>query len=190
MAGCDFPYSVAESTAGDGGADAADDAPLDAVASDAPPRDATPQDAPDAPLAEAAVDATAPCSESGAKLSKGHCYFALSAASPWASAAAACAAAGAHLATVANAEEQSVVAAAAVASGKDHWIGLSRKAGTPVAKTSFAWVTGEPLSYDAWAPMDPNVPSTAGACARVRIDGLWWDLECTMAHGAICERDP
>ena len=57
--------------------------------------------------------ATRPCSENDAKELDGHCYFLTSQRNSWDDASAACRAAGAHLATVSRAEEQSLIDAIA-----------------------------------------------------------------------------
>ena len=204
LGGCEFPYSVATAEGGgddaltdaadgslpDAISDARSDARSDATSGDAGTEDASTVDGAATGDAGAPKDATAPCPEDGGTAWRGHCYFPTAGATTWSNTSAACASAGAHLATVASAEEQAVVTGAAKRAAADLWIGLSRKGGTPVAKSSFRWVTGEPVVFEAWAPADPNVAAAAGACVRVKSDGLWWDLDCTTPFGGVCEREP
>lgn len=152
--------------------------PLDAT-------DAT--DATDAGPSKDAADALPPetgvtCTETGAVLWNGHCYFTTTAAAEPA-AKADCAARGAHLVTITSQGEQDVVAA--VGSG-DRWIGLESKKVTDQG-ADFAWITGEDSAYQHWAAGDPN---SGGYCAALRGSDLGWvDRTCTDLYAPICERE-
>jgi len=45
--------------------------------------------------------------------------------------------------------------------------------GTPIYNTTDLWAAGQP---------DEN------ACTRLGIDGFWWDRDCRLGYGFICER--
>lgn len=126
-----------------------------------------------------AVDSGGACP---GKSSGGHCYFTTSGALGFAAAKAACEGAGGHLATVSSSAEEGVVES--VGSG-ERWIGLSRPAGSPNKADSFAWITGEPITYFKWAPTQP---AGAGECALIRASGGWADGACANALVGVCER--
>jgi len=72
---------------------------------------------------------------------------------------------GAHLATMSNvAEHQFILDVAYLQQGLWSAFGCFRKAGT----LQWMWVTGEPLSYTAWAPGEPN-----GAISDYAFCQLW-----------------
>lgn len=123
------------------------------------------------------TDGGVKCTEDGAKTYMGHCYFLISSRT-FTGARDACAAAGAHLATVTSAGEQAVVST--VGSG-ERWIGLAIFSGS----TTFRWITSEPMTYMNWAMGEPN---RTGYCARLRTDG-WADISCSQSFPAICERE-
>ncbi len=131
----------------------------------------------------ATADSGPACTESGARRFGGHCYFASSSAG-WDEARSACEARGAHLVTIGSREEQDAVES--IRDGRDRWIGLSRPKGSPSAEASFAWVTGEPSTYERWSGDEPN---GSGECARLRGDGRWADADCGASYVAICERE-
>jgi hypothetical protein len=203
----DAPDDVAADAPGDVAADAPEDVAADApedVAADAPedvaadaPEDVaadTPEDvaadvpgdvAADAPE-DASFDAAVPCTEPGALTwsQNGHCYFRLQGQpKDWPTQRDACVAAGAHLVTITSQEENDFVRQ--LVSGQDRWIGLRR----PQAGEPFSWVTGEPVSYTAWAAGEPN--ETGEACARLPTNTnpqTWADRPCNQTYSAICER--
>lgn len=122
------------------------------------------------------------CTETGAVLWNGHCYFTTTAAAEPA-AKADCAARGAHLVTITSQGEQDVVAA--VGSG-DRWIGLESKKITDKG-ADFSWITGEDSAYQRWAAGDPNGD---GTCAVLRASDLaWGDRACADSYAPICERE-
>lgn len=102
---------------------------------------------------------------------------------------------GAHLATISDQRENSVVqqlaahAAPSVYGWSDAYIGLDdlTTAGT------YAWKTGEPVAYTRWSPGEPNHGAQAGNehCAVIKgstVEGAWDDRPCTLAYPFICER--
>ncbi len=175
-------------------------APLD-TSSPSPRPDAVPEvDAPDvsadSTVGEAdggdASDAsegsptTAPCTEPGAKMLAGHCYWLTSVPKSYADAATACASAvpAGHLATITSPAEQATVVSLFV--GGDLWIGLSKEEGTPFVKASFQWATGEAVTYDDWDVTEPN---GSGNCARIKKGDRWADWPCADLFLAVCERE-
>jgi hypothetical protein len=159
----------------------------------------TPTDTGITPLDGGTSDAILPdggiaCTEPGAKIYNGHCYFRLEVARGWAAQEAVCAATvgKTHLVAITTAGEQTFVQANFLGGlGGDRWIGLARKPTDPTAKASFKWVTGEISTEDDWAPAEPN---GSGACARminggVTANGKWADRDCAMIMQAICERE-
>jgi hypothetical protein len=76
-----------------------------------------------------------------------------------------------------------------------YWIGLRTKTGAPSAKKSeYQWVTGEPPSFDKWAPVEPT---GTGDCVLQDANDLdvsgkapaWFDHVSTDPKYALCERD-
>lgn len=129
--------------------------------------------------ADVEVEAGIDCSEPGAVLANGHCYFTLSGTYDWYMSRDECAARAAHLVTIVDAAEHALVKS--LADG-DRWLGL-RKAGDAGV---FAWITGEPFALDAFAEGEPN---GTGSCGKTAPDGEWRDYSCLDALPAICERD-
>ena len=84
---------------------------------------------------------------------KPHTYTVIAQAMTWQEASSYCQSHGGHLATITSAEEYNqVLDAISGYSQQVFWIGYYRT-GTD---GSFAWVTGEPTSYTAWASGEPN----------------------------------
>ncbi|MBK6690865.1 MAG: C-type lectin domain-containing protein [Myxococcales bacterium] len=177
---------------GEGGA-VTDSSAIDgALITDATTPDAAPGDAstPDSSVpVDASADARLPaCTESGAVLALGHCYFGLAANQSWDAAKASCEAAGAHLVTITSAAEQTV--AAGFASGKERWIALRRPNGSAANDASYTWSTGEARGgFSSWASNEPN---GSGECVRLTNGGSWGDTSCNGGGGGrsgLCERD-
>ncbi len=174
-AGTDAPDDVAVDAPDDVAVDAPDDVAVDGLDDGA-------TDAPD----DADFDAALPCTEPGGQTwsQNGHCYFAL--VGPprnWSTQRDACASAGAHLVTITSQEENDFVSQ--MVGDQDRWIGLRK----PQAGEPFSWITGEPLSYTAWANNEPN--ENGEACVRLRANTnpqTWADRACDQIYGAICER--
>jgi hypothetical protein len=151
-------------------------------------RDSEPAVAPDTftPLAvrlpvSTTPDADAPidCAEPGAIVAGDHCYFSPDGAFDWYGARDACIAHRAHLVTIVDATELALMTTLATG---DRWMGL-RKAGDAGV---FAWITGEPFAFDAFAPGEPN---GTGSCGKTSPTGEWRDYSCLEALPAICERE-
>lgn len=185
------PSSDGGAVTGDGGA--TDSSVFDgALITDAATPDAAPGDAstPDSSVPiDAGPDARLPaCTESGAVLALGHCYFGLAANQSWDAAKASCEAAGAHLVTITSAAEQTV--AAGFASGKERWIALRRPNGSAANDASYTWSTGEARGgFSSWASNEPN---GSGECVRLTNGGSWGDTSCNGGGGGrsgLCERD-
>jgi cysteine-rich repeat protein len=108
-----------------------------------------------------------------------------------AAAAAACVAGGGHLATITSAGEQALVAAVANDT-QNPWLGAVDDANDTDAV--FAWQTGEPWGFTAWAPDQPDDDAGLGGtgeCLHV-FDGLgrWNDTNCAATGfvvGRVCE---
>jgi hypothetical protein len=144
----------------DTAAEVATDAPVDTGGSDAPP-----------------------CTGPNTKVFDGRCYFLTTSALSFNGARDACIAAGGHLVTITSMAEQ--LALAEVAGGIERWMGFSRPVGSPIGKESFKWITGEAVTFDNWAPPEPD---GSGECARLLGGGLWADRACDNAFVGICER--
>ena len=119
----------------------------------------------------------------------GHCYVLFREELEWATARDRCAALGMHLATLTAASENDVVRALVPTSDLPFttprsWIGASDVA----VEGSFVWVTGEALSFTAWASGQPDNGGEED-CATIARGGSWDDHECTRKHSFVCERD-
>ena len=67
------------------------------------------------------------------------------------------------------------------------WIGLSDKA----TEGTFAWSSGEPVTYTKWRSGEPNNASNAEDCAEYRYsDGNWNDNNCSNSRLFVCEFPP
>jgi hypothetical protein len=146
------------------------------------------------PLDAGATVAAAPqCTEAGAVQAAGHCYFGLSTPQTWDGGLTACAALGAHLATLTTDAEQK--AAATVFPTTERWIGLRRATGTPVVDASYAWITGEARGFQHWAQSEPNAgcptcnANIVAECGRMIATDEWADDSCGAQHPVVCERD-
>jgi hypothetical protein len=151
------------------------------------PADLAPDGLSDAGMDQGRLDTgpvvPASCAEPGARLdpATGHCYFQPSmSAGLWEDARAACEGQGAHLATLSSPQEQAF--AVTVLAGQERWIGLFRTMTGP-----HQWVTGEPVDFLAWAPLEPDEP--ADSRSRLAPDG-WRDTDVRRRFLALCERDP
>lgn len=168
------------STDGPGGADTG----VDAGVQDAT-KDVTVQDvAPDVPVVDAPPDAPPPCTETGAIMFGGHCYFLVTTAQTQSVAAAFCASTSAHLVTITTSAEQAAVIA--LGSGTERWTDLYRNGG-PAKDVNYKWLTGEGRNnFNAWSPGEPN---GTGQCGSLLGTGLWNDQDCTISLASICERE-
>ncbi len=166
--GCtqDFDVFVGDSGIAAEAGDASTDSPMDAIVADAP------------------SDGAVACTEPGAVLFAGHCYFELTTLEDATTAKTNCTNAGAHLVTITGSAEQTAVQAIGV--GDERWLGLFRTAGQPI-DANYAWLDGESRAgYSNWKPGEPD---GSGMCVRLEADGTWGDDDCTNMHDAICERE-
>lgn len=129
--------------------------------------------------ADVRADGPVPCNEPNAVKQGDHCYFVVGPGTQ-AQVKAACASAGAHLATFASAAELAPFIPAAAAT----WIGLEA---SPASnnRADFKWVTGEPVTYDAWYTAEPNANT---GCVIINVSN-WSDRPCTDSYVGLCERE-
>ncbi len=127
---------------------------------------------------------TCPEAGAGGGIFNNHCYFLHATAGFQTAASTACSNAGAHLVTITTAAERDFVST--IGSG-DRWIGLTRVSGTPLAKSSFTWVTGETPVPDFWALNEPN--GSSSLCGVIDSAGQFQDRLNTNNYMAICERE-
>jgi cysteine-rich repeat protein len=116
----------------------------------------------------------------------GRCYAHYATARNYGVAENACTEAGhGSLAVFETAAEQTRVLAGLGAPERVLWFGLSDRND----EGDFAWATGEPPAYDAFAAGEPAVPPASGDedCGAV-TGGAWSDLPCGQLHGYLCER--
>jgi cysteine-rich repeat protein len=141
------------------------------------------------------------CSQHGAGTLESpdhHCYNGYDTA-PFTGAQQACAQRGAHLATIASAEENAI---ARKLVNNSKWIGgLEDVAATSQGSGDYAWLTQEPFEYTNWAQGEPNrmeYHCEGGSfnahcyehCITLMGDGTWVDHRCDMSDGYVCEWDP
>jgi hypothetical protein len=164
----------------DSGGSTVDGDPPPPIDSGMPTKDtgALPDTAPPPPLDTGVTT----CPEPSGKIFGGHCYFPTMART-WLANRDVCNTLKAHLVTINTDAEQAFVNS--ISSG-DRWIGLGRAEGSPFEKSSYKWITGEPVSYSNWESSEPNF---SGNCVRLRGDGLWADYSCSQTLSAICERE-
>jgi hypothetical protein len=130
--------------------------------------------------------------------SNGHCYRFDETKRDFASASAACRAAGGHLVSIDDEVENDFVLQV---HDDDHWLGASdRRDDRAAGVGDYAWVTDEPWSYEHWEDGQPNAHAvdcrgeSGGAhcyehCAYQNGDGDWLDRACWNEVGAVCEWD-
>ena len=102
----------------------------------------------------------------------GHRYLRFTCQTDWDTARVQCESVGAHLLTITAAAEGDYVADLARACpGAGCWIGATdvQREGT------FAWITGEPWSYERWTPGEPNNDCDGEHFVHVYVDGRWND---------------
>jgi len=92
----------------------------------------------------------------------------------------ACAALGAHLVTVGDAEEHGFISAIF---HNVYWLGAARDNRT----APFQWVTGEKFAFTVFLPGDPNL--TGHGCLAMGEDRKWRDRVCEDGYAYVCERD-
>jgi len=138
-------------------------------------QDVIPDVVPDAPVA---------CTETGAIMFGGHCYYLVTTTQNQSTASTGCKNAGAHLVTITTSGEQAAVIA--LGTGTERWTDLVHN-GNPVKDANYSWATGESRNgFNAWSPGEPN---GTGQCATLLGTGLWNDQDCTISLSSICERE-
>jgi hypothetical protein len=165
------------------------------VSIDAPPRDSSELDVPpvedstptpdDGPAVDTA-DATPVTCGSGELPFEGHCYFVDLTSRNFLDSRKACEGAGptVHLVTINSYAEDTFVSSITI--GLEAWMGLTRDPpSNPKLRSSFKWITGEPMLVDAWRGTEPD---GSGQCARHTGTG-WADSGCSESFAAICERE-
>jgi len=85
----------------------------------------------------------------------GHWYF-LTEPGTWDEAEAEAVAASGHLVTINDAAENAWVAATFNPANSGTWIGLYQEAGSPEPDGGWVWISGEPVTYTNWGPLEPN----------------------------------
>ncbi|GDX83287.1 hypothetical protein LBMAG42_50980 [Deltaproteobacteria bacterium] len=135
---------------------------------------------------DGSVDSASACGCSVATYSgNGHTYMFCTTGSYWAAASSSCSAVGYHLATMADAAENSWVTGQAntYITGSDPWIGFNDLA----SEGSWVWATGEAVTYTNWGSGEPNNSGNED-CAHLYDSGVWNDHQCSgLSTGYICE---
>jgi hypothetical protein len=171
--------------------DPTDGAVVDTATDQGGPDGVAPEAGPDAPVdapaetgpVDAAPDVTVACTESGAIMYGGHCYFLVTTQDTFANSSTTCTNAGAHLVTITTSGEQAAVIA--LGSGTERWTGLQKTA-APQKDSSYTWITNESRNnYSAWSPGEPT---GTGACGKLLAGGLWAAQDCATTLACICER--
>ena len=99
----------------------------------------------------------------------------------WSQANAAAEAAGGHLVTIGDEEENDLVLG--LTGGGRAWIGFTDQA----SEGDFVWVTGEPVTYTNWNAGEPN-DSGGEDFVEIRDDGTWNDRDdCSSARTYVIE---
>ena len=138
---------------------------------------------------EAGAWATANCSERRAFVCErpgwavfardGHAYRRFNARLHWPEAKAACAEQGGHLITLSDAAEHGFVTSRFQG---PYWIGAIYDD----KKQKFVWWNGAPLSFNDFAPGEPNIKRRE-RCLAVDVDRRWYDRDCDDRNGFVCE---
>ena len=117
------------------------------------------------------------------RTSTGHAYKVYHQGLMWDDARDACAKLGAHLVTITDQDEAAFVSR--LLDGQDAWIGATDRA----REGTFAWVTGESLTYREFAPLQPDDPQGMVDCLAISTGGGWYDRDCEQPYVHVCERD-
>nr|XP_002120905.3 macrophage mannose receptor 1 isoform X2 [Ciona intestinalis] len=133
------------------------------------------------------------------------CWLLTKQAMTWDMAQKKCSTNGASLATISDEFTQSLAFSllsdptenpdTAVPGGVQAWLGLKRQATSP--GTSYAWITGWPVSFTNWGDHEPSDSNgtTSGCIAmdgQVKsargMQGFWYDVQCNYTLPALCRK--
>lgn len=112
----------------------------------------------------------------------GHYYFVHTSPRNWFEARDLCAQAGGHLITINSAQENAL--ANSLINYSEHWIGQTDE----LVEGSWAWITGEPVTYTNWAPSEPN-NLNGEDYQEMYVNGQWNDLNGSQLFPFILEFD-
>jgi serine/threonine-protein kinase len=120
-----------------------------------------------------------------------HAYRVLTPPATWDEARAGCERLGGHLATITDAAEQAFIEARLWSRGVtldvNVWLGATDRE----RQRRFRWITGEPFTFRAFHPSEPDNKDGAQDCLIVNgTTRRWHDRHCDMTYPALCERDP
>jgi hypothetical protein len=115
-------------------------------------------------------------------------YSLCRAAVPWETAARACEAQGMALATVDSAGEDAWLQFETwwSAEGPRWWIGWNDR----TFEGQGTWVDGTDASYAGWGFGQPNDWGDSDCVTLWRNGGGWYDADCSVPKGFVCERPP
>ncbi|MBN2495416.1 MAG: hypothetical protein JXR96_12550, partial [Deltaproteobacteria bacterium] len=128
------------------------------------------------------IDGIASCPCQAAESNR-HVYYFCDSASSWDEARDSCLSYNAHLVTIDDATENSMVRDAmdGVSTG-DFWIGYNDRS----SEGTWVWDDGSTSSYHPWSTGEPN-GADAENCAMVQGDGHWNDMSCNYDRAFVCE---
>jgi hypothetical protein len=112
----------------------------------------------------------------------GHAYLVLHVAAGWDAARDACRARGAHLDILHDRDEHAFVVS--LCSGTC-WLGAQDRE----HEGAFAWTTGEPFTFRAFAPQEPDDVDGTYDCLAFGPDHAWHDRRCDQPNEVVCEID-
>jgi cysteine-rich repeat protein len=112
----------------------------------------------------------------------GRCFFIPSIQHTWVDAVSACEGYGGKLARIFDQNDHN--ATADIIRMEDIFISANDK----LLEGSFTWVTGEPVSFAAWGPGQPD-DFMGEDCAVLDPLDIWNDVPCTATKSFLCDRD-
>jgi hypothetical protein len=131
-----------------------------------------------------------------------HCYWLPTITANWLGAANACSVAGGHLVTLDSTAETTIVLGLMTTFPFNErlWIGATdgRFSSDGPGSGPFAWITGEPMTYQNWASQQPDgkcqtcgMGTTCNCEHRVAMtnDGHWEDLYEALFYPFVCEAE-
>ena len=97
---------------------------------------------------------------------------------------------GGYLAIPDDQDELTALISLAANASQTFWIGVDDQD----TEGTFLTVKGDPVSFQPWAPGEPNDSGGGGGsgadCVQVQDDGLFHDFRCGDNEVAICECEP